>query len=361
MMPKMPVNLLKLKEKFAKEKFLVALDIGNSVTKVVKLKFFKESIELCGFELEPTPADLAEFFKKAASYQDANKANPLFSAKDGVNISVSGPSTIIRYLSFPNMSDNDLKNALKFEAQKHIPFSIDEVNLDGYILREGLPDNKMQVLLAAVKKEFLSKRIKIIQDAGINVNIVDIDSVALINAFNFNYFQEEEEKREENQKAQTLALLNIGAYMSNLNILEGRIPCLSRDIQIAGNNFTQKLADILGIDFKSAEGLKCNPAQDRLDKIVMAIESVLSNLAQEIRASFDYYENQNASSVAKIFLSGGGSLFTGLKDMLANLMATEVQYWDPLRKISLAEGIDSEKLKAVSSQLAITVGLALRA
>jgi len=358
-MVKIPVNLLKLKDKFSKpqkERFAIGVDIGTSAVKVVKLKFFKENTALCGFELEPTPLDLDEFFKKAASSPDANKSNSPFLFKCGINISVSGPSAIIRYLSFPAMSSDEMKKALKFESQKHIPFSIDEVNLDSYVLKQDLPDNKMLVLLAAVKKEFINKRLKIIADAGINVNIVDIDSIALINAFNFNCSQEEAD----NLKTKTIALLNIGTLVSNLNILEGRLPCLSRDIQIGGHNFTQKIADILGLDFKSAEDLKCSPDKERADKIAQALELALSNLAQEIRASFDYYENQSASSVVKIFLSGGGSLFTGLKDILANLLGIEVQYWNPLKQITLTEGIDSEKLKALSAQLAVAVGLALR-
>lgn len=342
----MPINLSfpKLKDKFLKERFFIGLDIGASLTKIVKLKFFKENIELCGFESLPASLDLSV-------------SNSLLSSKCAVNISVSGPSTIIRYLSFPMMNRDELKKALKFEAQKHIPFSVAEVSLDTAILKQDLPDNKMLVLLAAVKKDFINKRLKAIADAGITVNVADMDSLALINAFNFNYFHPEEPEL----TPKTIALLNIGASLTNLNILEGRIPGLSRDIQIGGNTFTQKIAEILSIDFKSAEEFKCNPDKERLDKIILAIDSVLSNLVKEIRASFDYYENQNASSVGKIFLSGGGGLFTGLKDMLANLLGSEVQYWDSLKRISLAEGIDSGKLKALSGQLPVAVGLALRA
>ena len=148
--------------------------------------------------------------------------------------------------------------------------------------------------------------------------------------------------------------------MSNLNILENGLPVLSRDIYIAGNNFTQKTADILELDFKSAEELKLNIDREKLDKVVIAAESVLSDLAKELRVSFDYYESQNASSVIKIFLSGGGSKFSGLKDMLANLLGIEVEYWDPLRQISITDSVDSKEAKALSSQLAVAVGLALR-
>ena len=337
--------IAKFKDRFAKEKFSVGLDIGNAAIKLIKLRFFKETIELCGFALEPSSVDLVPVLKKIM--QPHNNI-------DNVDISVSGPSAIIRYANFPKMTPVELSQSLRFEAQKHIPFSMDDVNLDSWILKPDLPDNKMFVLLAAVKKEFINQRLKLMEDVGIKPYIVDLDSLALINAFNFNY------ANDENLKNKTIALLNIGALYSNLNILEGGIPCLSRDIHIAGNNFTQKLVDIFGIDFKSAENLKFNPDNERFANVSSAIESVLVNLATEIRTSFDYYESQSASSVVKIFLSGGGSLFPALKDVLANLVGIEVDYWDSLKQINFSDNVDSKGVKALSGQLAVAMGLALR-
>lgn len=324
----------------------IGLDIGTSTIKLVKLKFIGETVELCGFNLESTQTGLepVTVIRKIAQSQHVKR----------VNISASGSATIIRYVNFPRMKEEELKQALKFEAQKHIPFSMAEVNLDGYILKEDLPDNKMLVLLAAVKKEFINQRLKLIEDAGLKVNVVDMDSLALLNAFNFNYADDN------NIKTKTIAMLNIGASISNLNILEGSIPCLSRDIHIAGNNFTQKLMDIFGIDFKSAEELKINPDKERVDKITSAVESVLSNLATELRNSFDYYESHSASTVVKIFLSGERSQVSGLKDMLANLLGIEVEYWDPLRRINISSNIETQKIKTLSLQLAVAIGLALR-
>lgn len=327
-----------------KEKYACGLDIGTSTVKLVKLRFAKEQVELCNFYLEPVQPDLGPVLKGAYEACDTKK----------VNISVSGPVTVIRYATFLKMRPEELKQALKFEAAKHIPFSIDEVNLDSCILKEDLTNNKMLVLLAAVKKDFLSQRLKLIQDIGFNADIVDIDSIALINAFNFNY-----PEAQDSQHA-AVALLNIGASISNLNILEDGIPRLSRDMHISGNNFTQKLADTLPLDFKSAENLKLNPEKEKLQSIVACLEPVFNNLANEIRVSFDYYESQSASSVAKIFLSGGGSQFGSLKDTLSNLLGIEVEHWDPLKKISLSDSVDSKKLKGLSSHLAVAIGLSLR-
>jgi type IV pilus assembly protein PilM len=325
-----------LKDKRLKENTSLGLDAGSATVKMVQLRFSPDTVELSNFDLksnlkEISPSDIKN-----------------------VNISTSGPAAIIRYVNFPQMNEEELRQALKFEAQKHIPFPVEEVNLDSYILKQDIPDNKMLVLLVAAKKEAINQRIKSIEEAGFRVQSVDNDSIAIINAFNFNYSQEND------LKAKTIALLNIGASFSNLNILENNNPRLSRDIHIAGNNFTQKLADALGLDFKSAENLKINPDKERSAKISSTLESVVASLVTEIRTSFDYYESQNASSVAKIFLSGGSSRLSGLKEMLANLLGIEVDYWDPLKQINIPGNMDAERIKGLSGQLAVAVGLALR-
>jgi len=332
------------KKKFSREKISIGFNIGVSSIKMVKLRFAKETVELGAFSVEENQIDLEAVLKKVIQ---------AYSIKQ-VNISVSGQQAITRYIEFPRMLLEELKHSLKFEAQKHIPFPIAEVNLDASILRSDLPDNKMKVLLAAVKKDALNQRLKLLAGLDLEVGIVDVDSLALMNAFEFNYSQEE------NIKNKTLALLNIGSVTSNLNIMDSGYPALSRDINIGGNNFTQKISDTFSVDFKAAEGIKTGQDKLQAEKAAKAIEPILAKLAQEVRTSFDYYESRSVTSVEKIFLSGGASLFPGVKDMLSALIGLEVATWDPFKKITLAESIDSAKLKALSSQLAVAVGLALR-
>ena len=334
----------KFKDRLSKEKISAGLDIGTSCVKLVRLKFLKESVELVDFAIEPSQIDLVPVLKKLTEGKKISKAN----------ISVSGMPAIIRYVPFLKMKPEELKQALKFEAQKHIPFSVSDVNLDAHTLKDGLPDNKMLVLVAAVKKEFVNQRLKIMESAGLRARLIDVDSLALINCFNFNYGDEIKANKK------TVGLLNIGTVLSNLNIMDAEAPLLSRDIHFAGNHFSQKIQDAMGIDFKAAEQFKNAAPSDQLDKLERAVEPVVANLAREIRLSFDYYESQNASSVSKIFLSGGASRMVGLKDSLASLLGIEVDYWDPLQKIIIPETIDAQQMRPVLSQLAVAVGLALR-
>lgn len=343
------------KGKGPKGKISLGLDIGSSAIKVVKLKFDNGLPELSGTNLLPVASTLDAILKQLAQSEDIKSAN----------ISVSGQSTITRYANFPKMNLAELKQALKFEVQKLIPFAINEINLDSYILKPDLPDNKMLLLLAAVKKDFIGPRLKLLEDCGIKANIVDIDSLALVNAFNFNISKDNVELKDK-----TVALLNIGAAISSLNLVEGSLPCLSRDIKTAGGNFTKKIADVLGVDLQAAEDIKINPKKEQLTKIAAALESVINNLAAEIRTSFDYYESQGSSTVTKIYLSGGGSLLSGLKEALSSILDITVEYWDSFKNIGAINAGDTAdsaagaamlcKKEELSAKFAVAVGLALR-
>src|SRR4030042_1316618 len=147
---------LKFKNKFPREGYTVGLDIGSAAIKLVKLKFLKDTVELCDFILEPVGAELSQALKTVTQGQEIKR----------VNISVAGPSTIIRYVDLPQMNEGELKQALQFEAPKYITFPLPEAILDSHILKSRLSDNKMMVLLAAVKKELINQRLKLMEEAG---------------------------------------------------------------------------------------------------------------------------------------------------------------------------------------------------
>lgn len=336
-------------KKIKKNDFKIGLDLGSSSVKIVGLQCRDNNFLLRNFIIKEIPyqsRDVSGLVKEGLLDLGAQHSP--------VNISLSGQGVITRYVSFPIIDQRLFRNSLRFETQQYIPFSIEEVNLDGYILKQDAAANKMSVLIAAAKKELVSERVKLVQDLGFKVGIVDIDSLALINAFSFSYAQDE------TLKQKTIALLNIGASVTNLDILEQGMPCLSRDIQISGNNFTERIADGLGVDLQSAESLKINPGKEDLDKIKPYLDTILSQLAQEIRNSFDYYESQSASSVEQIFISGGGSLLAGLVSNLNAVLGVEIQTWGSLNNLELSEGLDIEKIKVQSMFMPVALGLAIR-
>jgi len=332
-----------------KEELSVGLDIGSSSIKAVALEAKDKQVILKKFNItQVTPGvSLSSTIKQGLGVMGISD--------EKINISLTGQSVITRYVWLPLMSQKELISSLKFEAAKLIPFSIEEVNVDSYILKQDVSNNKMLVLIVAAKKEAILERIKLIQDSGFKVGVVDVDSLALINAFNFNYHSGAEK-----ELPKAFALLNIGASVSNLNILEEGIPVFSRDIYIAGSNFSQKITDTSGIDLSAAEQAKIEPDEAKQQKIAALVESIVSSLVSEIRISFDYYESQGASSVEKIFLSGGGSLFYNLKNNLNHMLGMDIDYWDPSRHLTFLENNEAEKLKSTAAQFAVALGLAMR-
>jgi len=369
-----------------KDKLSFGLDIGTQEVKCVKLKSSAGAVELVDFSVEEGQLDPREALKSIRRRQGA----------DLVNISFSGPSTVIRYVNFLRMNKNELSGSLKFEAQKHIPFSVNDVNLDAEILKNDLPDNKMLVLIAAVKKDAVAQRIAALENAGLRANLIDIDSLALVNAFNYNYPVTETadnaageenalsgsgERETENpgspsgkqsqgaaapgspsgkQSQGTICLLNVGSSITSVNILDNRLVRLSRDIHFGGVNFTRKIMDLFEMDFKSAEASKINPPSDKAARIRASMEGLLTSLASEIRTSFDYYESQNTVSVSRIFLSGGAGRMAGLRETLSASLGLPVETWDPFRKIIIPDTVDKKKLEGLSGHFNVAVGLALR-
>lgn len=331
----------------------IGLDLGSAAIKIVKLEPNQNGrllIQKFIIKNIPSPRQqevITDLLKESLAALGAGVGD------SGINISLSGRNVITRYVSMPVMKPEEFKNALKFEAQKYIPFSIDDVEFDGCILKQDLPGNKMLVLIAAAKREFVNQRIKLLQDLGHRLNCVYIDSLALSGAFDFNYSQDGSVQNK------TIALVNIGASITNLSILEAGVPCLSRDIPIAGNEITEKIASDSGLDYKAAEELKINPDKDKFDKVRLSVEHVLSQISQELRVSFDYYESQSVSSVEEIFLSGGGSLAESLEEVMGHQIGIPLKRWDPLSKFELNEGLDAAEIKSKAAQLAVACGLAM--
>ena len=264
----------------------------------------------------------------------------------GVNLGICGPNVVVRYISMAKMSEEEFRRSIRYEAASHLPFPVEESNLDGAILQD-LPDNQMLVMLAAAKSDFIKQRLRLFQEAGIKVNVLDVDSLALINAFNYNQprpakhiISEDESGKASKQKpaeddsssSGAVALLNIGASVTNINVLEGGIPHFTRDINIAGKDLAHTSSQ----------------------------EITIANFVAEIRKSFDYYEAASTAVINNIFLSGGGSLIANLASNIENYLGIKIQQWDTFSNFEFAPALNKADIQKNSAQLAVAVGLALR-
>lgn len=322
----------------------IGLDIGSQSIKLVELTPSKKAgktIGLLNLFHQPIAGNFEESLQKVINVSGI-KNKP-------VNTALGGEAVIVRLINVPEMSDKELNESLKFEAEKYIPFNLAETVLQGQVLRRNLPDNKMQILLTAVKNKSIEDLISLLNRLSLKLNIIDVESFALYNAFEFNHPLHKE----------TALLLNIGARILNINILRGGKLSFCRDVFLGGEIFTKQIMKNLVISENEAEKLKREPSGKK-EEILESLKHLFSNLKNEISFSIDYFESQNEEKVRKIYVSGGSAGFFALKDFFDKDIELEMEEWDPLSVFERGPAINSKIIEADKAMFAIAVGLALR-
>jgi len=327
----------------------VGLDIGSHAVKIISLSSTGDSQKLSGLALKTiqdgTKESLASAITKAVEESK-------ISAKE-VNISVSGPSVIVRFVSMPKMREDELKGAIRFEAEKFIPFNVNDCIVDSQILKRDEHENKIDIILVAAKRDHIQERISAVEKAGFSVGLVDVDGFALANSFLKNLPPPTPLK--------TFALLNIGAKFTNLSIItQGRI-CFVRDVGIGSDDFTSSISKGLGVDKGAAESLKM-AGKEKLAEILSCTRPVINNLLDDVKLSFSYNENQCGRSIDEIYVSGGGSYLAGLDELFQETFGLGApHHWNPLAFLDTSSAaIDKEMIGKTEGSFAVAAGLALR-
>lgn len=339
---------------FGKKNAIVGLDIGENSVKAVELTETGGHLRITGFG-------------KAAlnGKSDVKDVISTMLKESGIKnrrvvTAVCGRSVIVRYVNMVSMSDEDLKSALRFEADKYIPFDIDEVVLDCQRLEEingGDGDEKeMRVLLVAVKRSLIDEHVTLLNEIGLCPLAIDFDSFAIGNAFELsamNSMRVEEDDR-------VVALIDIGSSKTEINIMRGNVSCFSREVYLAGKDFTEAAARHMNIGEAEAEKIKAAP-KDNNQEVEEAVLPVLDDLGNEVHLSFDYYENQYDQQVEEIYVSGGSAQLPGLEQAFERIFNKKVNFWDPTENIEVrSDKVDVDLLKSSAAQLPVAMGLAAR-
>lgn len=346
---------------FKKKEEIVGLDIGSSSIKVIQLKEDNGVYSLHRFglvTLEPEMIVDGAIMDSVRCVEVLQKilGDLDITAKDAV-ISLSGHSVIVKKVSLPQMTEEELEESIKWEAEQYIPFDISDVNMDFKILNtfsgpEGRP--QMNVLLAAVKKDKLTEYTSLVIEAGLNPVIVDIDSFALENMYCLNYDVREDE---------TIALVNIGASITNINVLQGGTFSFTRDVSLGGNKYTESIQKDMGLSYEEAEKAKKGEKIEGLDQEALdfIIENIHSEIASEIARSFGYFKTTIGNEkIDKIMLSGGTSKMKDLPAYLQERVEIPVEQVNPFRKIAIPEEFDSNYINDTAPLAAVAVGLGIR-
>jgi type IV pilus assembly protein PilM len=262
--------------------------------------------------------------------------------------SVGGSSVIVRHIKFPPLSDKEIAESIRWEAKSYIPFPLRDVSIDYQILNRSAKNKQTDVLLVAVTKKLLQAHLDSLQNIRIKPSILDINSLALVNAFSFNAPAKDD---------RAVILLDIGSSTTILNIYKKDDLYLTRDIPIAGDAFTLFIQKEKQLNYEEAENLKQDKKFD-----INTIRTVLDSLTKEIRRSLIYYDNQTSRrGFSRIILTGGSSRLCGLVGYFSEELGLSVEISNPLQAIQIDyKKFPQEELQFFSPQMALSVGLANR-
>ncbi len=346
---------------FGRSRSLVGLDIGSSAVKAIELKPAGKGYRVAAIRVEPVPPDSIVDGAIIDSGAVADAVRRVFSGKHfktkDVAASLSGNSVIVKKITLPLMSEQELAESIYWEAEQYIPFDIQDVNLDYEIIDAATgPNNQgtMEVLLVAAKKDKIADYTSVITHAGRTPVVVDVDAFALQNAYEANYGF---------APSAVVVLLNAGASAVNINILFGAQSVFTRDVSVGGNAFTEAVQKELNLPFDGAEQLKKGQTVDGLtyDDARPVVKAMTDNVLLEVEKTFDFFKaTASADHIDRIVLSGGASRVEGFAEALHERFATQVDRFDPFKQVvfdGARLGVSAEDMAPLA---AVALGLALR-
>ena len=343
-----------------KKKDVIGLDIGSSSVKLVELKEGKNGYKLQNLAISPLPPEaiVDGALMDSATIIDTIRdviATSKTKLKDAVT-SVSGHSVIVKKISLPLMTEAELEEQIQWEAERYIPFDINDVNIDFQILGPT-PENPeaMDVVLVAAKKDIINDYVSVIMESGLNPVIIDLDSFALENMLAINYETGEE---------MTVAVANVGATVTNIDIIKNNTSAFTRDIFKGGSQITEEIQRQMHADHEEAEKIKVGTKIDVTSQPIVqnVLKAASESLAAEIGNSLDFFQSTATyEKIGKLYLSGGGSKIKDFDSILQQQVGIPVEVVNPFKKIDYTGGdFDLEYLREIGPIMAVGVGLASR-
>lgn len=342
----------------------MALDLGSSYIKVLELvqRGGRSAVSAFGFQKLPPEAIVDGALMNSnvivGTIQELLNRHRI-KTRDVVT-SVSGHSVIIKKITMPSMSKEELAESIHWEAEHYIPFNIDDVNIDAQILTPAKGDSsQMEVLLVAAKKEMINDYTSILREAGLNPVCIDVDAFAVQNAFELNYDFKSDE---------TVVLVNIGASIMNINVVKAGATAFTRDISLGGNQFTEEIQKHLNVSYEEAEALKVGGEimGDSQSVVPQEVENIMStvaeNVAAEIKRSIEFYSATSTEEhLSRLYLSGGSAKVPGLTRMIEQRTGLPVEIANPFRRVEVPERIlKAAFVEQIAPMASVAVGLSLR-
>jgi type IV pilus assembly protein PilM len=337
----------------------VALDVGSNIVKCLRIDHSGERPRITNFamvDLLPEAIVEGEIMDRDMVIDAIREClGRAEITDDAVVSSVGGRSVIVKKILMDQMAEEDAREAILWEAEQHVPFDIDDISLDFQIVRNDVGANQMEVLLVAAKKDTIQSHADLLRDAELKPQIVDVDAFAVQNCW---------ESTNGGPSDDVVGMINIGADVTSVCIMQNGVPYFTRDLAVGTNRFVEEIQKEFGVGLDEAREIASFPEKAEVEESRMA--SVLVEVAEDISTGVErslsfLRTSGDAESIDRVVLSGGGSRFPGLAEFLHERHDVEVETSDPLSSVDYDPDTFAEyETSEIGPLLAVSVGLALR-
>ena len=310
----------------------IGIDVSGSSIKAVEIVYSRMGAEVASFFSE-------KLKDEEVSAEFANVLRSKVARGARVVSAIPAGQVILRSAVVPFRDEKKIRQIVRFEAERYLPFPAEEAVVDFYVVG---PEKQggCRIMLVTVRRAFLEKHMSFLKGLDAEPRVVDVDSIALLNLLG--------------DERGTVAIVDLGAKVSSVSIISRGVPFYLRTIPVSGDSFTKALAEGEGISWEEAEERKIN-GEIGSRALGEAMDSIVNELKYTIGA-FSLQEPD--AGIEKILLSGGGAKLGNLSEFLKERLGIDAAHIDLLGE--LRHKPDEDLVSRVQGCGDVAVGLALR-
>lgn len=340
---------------------ILGIDISSSAIKLLELSQQGQRFRVESYAVEPLPPD--SVVEKTITNVDAvGEAVKRAVRRSGSRakqaaVAVSGSAVITKVISMPaSLNDDEMEVQIKLEADQYIPYPLEEVNMDFEVLGPSEKNpNMVDVLLAASRSENVDMRVAALEIADLLAKVVDVEAYALENSFGLLTSQIAGE-----DGAQTIAVADVGATMTTLNVLHNRKIIYTREQVFGGKQLTEEIQRRYGLSYEEA-GMAKRQGGLPDNYVPEVLQPFKEAMVQQVSRSLQFFfSSSHYNSVDHIVLAGGCASIPGVDEMMETYLGTSTSIANPFASMSLASRVKAQALSNDAPSLMIACGLAMR-
>ncbi len=340
---------------------ILGLDISTTAVKLLELSKTGDRYRVENYAVEPLPPN-SVIEKNIADVEGVGEAIKRAVKRSGSRAkfaaaAVAGSAVITKIISMQaSLSDDEMESQIELEADQYIPYPLDEVNIDFEVIGPSEEDaERVDVLLAASRSENVDVRVDALEMAGLQAKVIDVEAYAMENAFTLIADQMPDHGIDK-----TIAVVDIGATMTTLNVLYDLKTIYTREQVFGGKQLTEEIMRRYGLSYEEA-GMAKRQGGLPDNYIPEVLEPFKEAMAQQVSRSLQFFfSSSQFNSVDHIVLAGGSSSIGGVDALIADKLGISTSVANPFANMSIAPKIKAQILKNDAPALMIACGLALR-